>query len=655
MEFFNKARDTLTNLRDLTLVSKKDYNATYGMNDALMNANADSPHKESRPNIPYPYLDTSDGSKIPLWRLAPNRVYEMADEIGDLRVILETIQREMFRNGPLIRPKYKYKCGQCAKEFSEKPVKKYVPLEQVGKTEQADSLECDACGNTKTFLQPKPDNRVVLQTLLTKEINHNGQKLIDVGRQFEYDLDVIDGGYAIASRKYAIGLLTTPDPLTGAKFDVDFEASEVDEIIRVHPGSVSVVANENGTLGYDNAGNPVWICPQYKHREKRLAQPYCDICGCKAFKAVLAINSLPFGLPLTDPKKSYYAEHEIIWKPGKYRPDLIYGFSPIMSIWKKAMSLFYQDEYIWKYFDKDRPPKSILAIAGRNYETAQAFMERQKTGAKVDPFMPRPILLQADNAKAAVEFIDLTPNFKELELTELRKELRQIMLTIYGVTPVYAGEQKGSGLGNEGLQVTLTNRSMKWYQRVFNDAFFAQITTKIFGIDDWEIVLEDSEEIDKLREEQIRGEQIKNAQMLYSMGFEVMTDGNGQIITSQFPNPERQMMMMGGGLGSNVAGGKTDKVAKPGIKQEKSTKFGGEPLQSRDSDEGGKAGGSPTSGFSFSDKSIDTKIKEIIQKGVLNNWTQTNMGKKLAKELNIDEEEALNMIKLAIISSIDVH
>ena len=63
-----------------------------------------------------------------------------------------------------------------------------------------------------------------------------------------------------------------------------------------------------------------------------------------------------------------------------------------------------------------------------------------------------------------MEYIDLTPNFRELELTEMRTELRKIIASMFGIQPIYYGEQSKSGLGNDSLEVTLTNRTIKSYQ-----------------------------------------------------------------------------------------------------------------------------------------------------------------------------------------------
>lgn len=659
--FTGKIRNSIQAIStDSVVVDRKQHNAEQGNYEAILRTYDQAwMDNNSRSSLSVPFLDTPSGSKIPIMRLSPIRLYNMADDIGDLRIVFETIQRMMFKNGAKVIPAFKYKCLKCLKEFDEKPLAEFKPMQEqlptedgkgaepqkgaefppkkgekpdkkppfnkefppkkegekeppfkkplpkvdsMGNPQQEELLECDECGNDdpKEFDKPNPAHRAIVQAVLNVQANHNKQSIITVGRMYERDMDVVDGAYCLVSKNYKMMELPSPDPLTGATAIIDDTKTEIVEYLRLHPIQVNLVADNEGRLGYDSTKKPVWICPDYTHRDKRLERPFCDRCGCRAFNGILEANAVPYGMPISDPKKMIYAESEIIWTAGKFEPDVLYGYSPIQAIWKKAMSLFHQDEYIWKYFDKDRPPKSLLMIGSRNYESAQAFMERQRMGAKSDPYMPRVVTVNNEDANKGVNFIDLTPNFKELELTELRQELRQVIWALYGITPILGGASGSGGLGNEGLQITISNNAMKWYQRIFNEEFFDQITKRMLKIYDWKIVLEENEEIDELRQEQIKGEKIKNAKMMFDMGFEVWTDGNGKIMNSQFPNPEKQAMnAKSGGMGGQMGSAKqTD----GGVKDEKSTNFGGEPLPNRPSDEGGQAEGSPSSGFSHSGK-----------------------------------------------------
>lgn len=612
MGFLDRIRDNI-DPRNFKLVEKGEFNRiSQDHYDVMKDFNDEYLHSSSRPSAPYPYMDTPDGSKIPLWRLAPNRMYELADFVGDFRAVIETIQREMFRNGMEVLPRYEHKCLVCLKEYKNKPLKDYVPLTEINNKGE-EKLKCTSCGNenSRKWTKPDPKNRQILQTLLDKRVNNNQQSLKIVARQAERDLDIIDGCYVLVTRNWKIETLKTPDPLTGAtrRAVMDIESSKIDEIMRVHPIQCALVASDEYVLGVGADGKPRYICPVYEHRDSTVETPVCQKngCGCECFNAFLETNSVPFAVPLASPKKMHYAQIECVWIAGKYHPDLLYGNPPIQSVWKKIMSLMFQDEYMWKYFDKERPPKSLLIIGSRNPESVQSFMEKQKQGARQDPYMPRPILINSENAKASVEYIDLTPNFKELELTELRKELRQIISTVYGVQPLFFGEQAKAGLGNEALQVTLTNRTIKFFQRFLNENFFDEITQNIMEIHDWKIELVTSEEIDELRDEQVRGQKIDNAVKLYSMGFDISLDGEDNIQVSQFPNPERQEQMNGGGQeggigqGANSGDPKKTKSSKPN--GEDKTNFDGEPKLNKPSDVGGAGEGSPSSGSNpFSNK-----------------------------------------------------
>jgi len=600
MGFFGKIRDNI-DPRNYRVVEKDDYNrVTQDHYDMRKSINDEYLHSNSRASTPYPFLDTPDGSKIPMWRMSPNRMYELADYVGDLRAVIETIQREMFRNGLQVLPRYEHKCLVCLKEYEQKPLKDYVPISDLGDKGKKEKLQCSACGNDnpRKWTKPDPKNRQVLQTLLDKRVNNNQQSLKLVARQAERDLDIIDGCYILVSRQWKLKTFANPDPETGATKQAlsSIHESKIDEIIRIHPIQCSIIASDEATLGVGADGKPRYICPQYEHRDSILEVPVCPKCGCECFNAFLETNSVPYGVPLSSPKKMYYAQKEIVWIPGKYYPDVLYGNSPIQSVWKKVLSLMFQDEYMWKYFDKDRPPKSLLVMGSRNAESVQSFMEKQRQGARQDPYMPRPILLNTENVGQSLEYIDLTPNFKELELSDLRKELRQIISTVYGVQPLFYGEQAKAGLGNEALQVTLTNRTIKWFQRFLNENFFNEITD-IMEIYDWKIELVTSEEIDELREEQVRGQKIDNTVKLYGMGFDVAFDGENNILISQFPNPEKQQAMMGGGVGQNEGEGNNDKTKSSAPKAEgEAQKFDGEPKIARPSDKGGTGDGSPASG-----------------------------------------------------------
>ena len=271
MGFFGKIRDNI-DPRNYRVVEKDDYNRVtqdhYDMRKAI---NDEYLHSNSRASTPYPFLDTPDGSKIPMWRMSPNRMYELADYVGDLRAVIETIQREMFRNGLQVLPRFEHKCLVCLKEYEQKPLKDYVPISDLGNKGKKEKLQCSACGNAnpRKWSKPDPKNRQVLQTLLDKRVNNNQQSLKLVARQAERDLDIIDGCYVLVSRQWKLKTFANPDPETGATKQAlsSIHESKIDEIIRIHPIQCSIIASDEATLGVGADGKPRYICPQYEHRD----------------------------------------------------------------------------------------------------------------------------------------------------------------------------------------------------------------------------------------------------------------------------------------------------------------------------------------------------------------------------------------------------
>ena len=290
----------------------------------------------------------------------------------------------------------------------------------------------------------------------------------------------------------------------------------------------------------------------------------------------------------------------------RYRPSLIYGYSPIYAVWSKAMSLSHMDEYVRKYFDKMRPPRGLLVIASRNYETFRKSWDALEQKAIEDPYMIHPLMVESDKGgKNMANWIDFTGSLEELQFIEVRKELRQIIGAVFGVLPLYYGEMVG-GWSQEGLQVTITNRAVKWGQDVLFKSFLKKFA-EIMGVDDWDIKLVQGEENDKLAELQRDGVEIQNMAMLQQMGFEIERTHSGDFNVSK----EANLDMMNESMDNSGVNGRGRSTAAP---VENRQSFSGMPAQSRPSDMGGIAQGSPSSGTgsSLSQKNYPDGILSLI-------------------------------------------
>ena len=622
----------------------------------------------TRPSIAQPYMATDTGAKLPIFPFPLIMIYELSDNIDALRIPIETLNREIFKNGFEIVEKWKFKCTNCGKEFQYEPLVTDLPDDQpfqsnednqdnslpktsrrtANKAKQGivtDDVMCDGCGNTK-LLRPEPKNRKILEGLLNESINSNEQSLEDVTRQLERDLEVADNAYLLVLKNYWI------DDSTGL---ISEKRTEIKEMIRVDPPQVAMIADSDGRIGYDDKRNEIFVCPRFEHRDKRLTENKCDKCGAQALKAIMEVNSV-YSIGIPQPKRVIYGEGEVIWKAGKYKPGLIYGYSPIYSIWSKAMSLTHMDEYIRKYFDKMRPPRGMLVIASRNYETFRKSWDMLEQKATEDPYMIHPLLVESEKgSKNMAQWIDFTGSLKELEFMALRKELRQIIGAVYGVLPLYFGEMP-SGWSQEGLQVTITNRAVTWSQDFLRKGFFNKIAV-LLGVNDWELRLKVGEETDKLRELQTQSTEIQNMAAMQGMGFEVKRTHTGEFKVSKDPIINPLMMAQEEKTETPEKNGPKKKTRGNAMGQKKENKqsFQGEPKRGRPSDPGGTNQGSPSSGpgTSMSKKSYPSGItpdnfdvvKSILQTSLDFGWKKTKTVDELRSKAFMTVRDAREVVK----------
>ena len=207
-----------------------------------------------------------------------------------------------------------------------------------------------------------------------------------------------------------------------------------------------------------------------------------------------------------------------------------------------------------------------------------------------------------------------------------------------------------SGWSQEGLQVTITNRAVKWGQDILYKSFFRRLS-EVLGVEDWDLKLKEAEETDELMHLQIQATEIENMSALAALGFEITRSHTGEFKVSKDPVIDMKEMMglQGGGLQD---GRGKDGVAAP--KEERQT-MQGEPKNRRPSDIGGIAQGSPSSGkgTSMSKKNypdgitpINFKVvKNILQSAVDHGWKKTKTVEQLRKSARMTVRQAREIVK----------
>lgn len=614
-----------------------------------------------RPDISIQTLTKESGAKQPIYPFPLPFLYKIAREYDSLRVPLEILRRELFRNGLEIVEAYKYKCLKCGKEFDSKPEDAVT-----GET------KCDTCGFNK-LVRPAPEHRKYLDRLITDAVNENGQSLLDVLYELEWDLDVSDNGCIILLKSYNIGkdskkiINKTGTNFKNEDIKADYKdyysemkegdglqskPTDIVEVMRVSPTQYNIIADKQGRIGFrdglamsvgalpGNAVNsppqPAYVCPF--HRNKLQTTEACTDCGTETLRAIIEVSNVYTGVfngSNSDTSGAlFYGEGEVIFG-SKFMPSLLFGFSPVYSLYTKIMTLSYMDNYLMHYFDNMRPPRGLLFVSTRNFESLYKMWKTLLDKVKENPHEIHPIAVENEKGgKNMAQFIDLMRSLEEMQFVDARNEFRRIIMMMYGVSPIFGGEIKG-GITNESLQITITNRAMEFGHMTLENRFLNKLT-KTLGISDWIIRFRPAEAVDKLRELQIRAQEINNAEAMARMGYSHKLSHTGEFIFSKEPV---NSMMGKEAQYENKEGLSGKRATAP---KESQTKFDGEPLKKRPSDTGGSAEGSPASGTgtTYSNKadrvSIGRELAANIGHSIGVDWSRIDIddfGRGLSEEM----------------------
>lgn len=564
-------------------------------------------------------LDTirsDEGVVIPRLPFPYSLLYDFYKYSDILRIVIDTLTHEVFRNGWTFEKKYEVKCVQCGREYS------YKPKNNV----------CENCGSN-LLEEPDPDEISELERMFKEGVNENKQTLLEVLLQVEKDVNIYDDGYLLILKDYYFNE------------NGELISARVKEILRGNPQKIQIIADEQGRFGRDEQGREIKTCVEHRNKIWK-DEEFCPLCGRRLFTAYYVAKT-------KSDKKVYYIKDECL-HISKFNPSLTYGFSPIYAVWQKVVTLWNMDRYIRHYYEKERPPKALLLVNTRNEGALRKAWDWLIQKTRQNPHLIYPLAIESDN-KNFVQYLKLSDTLDEMQFIEARNELRRTIGAIYGVMPLFQGDiQMSGGLNNEGLQVTITNRAVERAQAIYNEKVFPFILRQ-FGIDGWNCRLVSVEARNELTELQIEAQKIQNARMMLDMGFKVERDEKGNFqFSGEAKKPELN-------LGINPFVGEAPQTQR----------FEGEPTDVRrgedlyealakkeieliEKQEGKKFILKQKPEFLIEalkqvlwdklfagyDKKESKNIVETIIKAIIENWSENKLKQELMDKFDMDEQQA---------------
>jgi hypothetical protein len=427
-------------------------------------------------------------------------LYATVQESIILRTTINTLCQEIFRRGYYWEKKYHKKCTNCEEEYQHDTVS-----------------ECRICGQSE-FDSPDAD-QILYPRWLMKQRNSMDQSFIEIMKEIEWDLDIVDDAFLLLIKEYFI------DPDSG-----EIEFFRVKELVRGDPTFMRIVADKAGKRGGRYLLCPIHRDKTYPHNGQHKK---CETCSLP-LQDVHYINTAGSG------KTQYYIEGEVL-HTSKFNPTKLYGRSPVASMWRQAQSLTAMDNYIYLAYQKRRIPRGILAITTDNIQSTAAFWKGAEEKMERDPHYIPKVGVESASGRGKVEFVRFMDSLDEMQYSQIRDEIRMRIAAFYGVSNVFMMDAgKSGGLNNEGMQILVTNRAVESGQKLYSRELFPRLLEQM-GIEDWTLTLypnEEEDEITRLRRDE---QEVNIAQRMQQLGFQPeLTEDGGSDIRFTYTKPEPQ-------------------------------------------------------------------------------------------------------------------
>ena len=330
---------------------------------------------------------------------------------------------------------------------------------------------------------------------IRNKCNVFGQSLEEVLRQFHHDVISLDDGFLHFSKQYK--------DLGNGKV-----SSRLLEIRRINPSTIEFDLDDNGL-----PKNLHFVCPI--HREEiQVEEAPCldDDCDLMTVPAMYKMRHRT--------KDIFLLDSEIVHL-SKFSPTETYGWSPVLTIFEKAMTLIGMDRNLFNYFYQRRMPASMLMVTTDDPESLRREREHIVAQTRADPNFVPMIAVSSRNQRGRVDLVRLFHTLQEMDYLPVKQEIRERVAAIWGVSPSWQGAPEAfGGLSSQTQQLTVMSRVVEADQRLFIEAVFPQLLDCL-SITDYKIDLPQPEEKAENTRLSLAMQRINIASQFSRLGFDV--------------------------------------------------------------------------------------------------------------------------------------
>ena len=317
------------------------------------------------------------------------------------------------------------------------------------------------------------------------------QSLEAVLRQFHNDINTVDDGFLYLVKEYYD--------------DGGTIKSKVKEIRRLNPALVE--------FDLDQAGLPKnahFLCPMDRSDVE-------DTPG----KSKKGYDRVPAMYKYYHRNQHIYLRDSEIIHVSKFSPSETYGWSPILTVFEKALTLIGMDKNLYRYFFERKMPASMLMVTTDDAESLRKEREHIAAQTRLDPNYIPMVAVSSRNQRGRVDLVRLFHTLQEMDYLPVKEEIRERVGAVWGVTPAWQGAPEAfGGLSTQTQQLVVMRRVVESDQRLFHDKVFPRIL-RAFGITDFDLVLPTPEEKAEATRISFAQQRIGIASQFAQLGFEI--------------------------------------------------------------------------------------------------------------------------------------
>jgi len=321
------------------------------------------------------------------------------------------------------------------------------------------------------------------------------QSLEEVMRQFHFDLNSLDDAFLYCAKEYK-------DMGDGTV------RSRVTEIRRLNPALVEFDLDTQGL-----PKNAHFVCPIHRDNVDEVSG-VCETtdCGIAKLPAMYTYHHRN--------SRMYLLDGEIVHL-SKFSPSETYGWSPILTIFEKALTLIGMDKNLYRYFFERKMPAAMVMVTTDDPESLRREREHIAAQTRLDPNYIPMVAVSARNQRGRVDMVRLFHTLQEMDYLPVREEIRERVAAMWGVTPAWQGAPEAfGGLSTQTQQLVVMSRVVESDQRLFTEKVFPYLL-KALGITDYDITLPNPEEKAESTRLSMAQQKIQIVTQIAGLGFDI--------------------------------------------------------------------------------------------------------------------------------------